>query len=765
MSESSEEEHKHLLEHDNFSPNSSILSSGNERNVRQDDRHVLHRLKSLRTPNLDAVISIQGEIEEQQNQRAQIAAELVADALEGWSPRFIRTSSVKLKIGNVIRSKVFQAILILMIVVHCLFVIWEPSGTFYSSLDDSKQIHSSGLRLIHAELFFVFVYLIDVSLQVYVSGWRRSLLDKKWNIAYLLVSFIICFEILGGIISREWTWVRFSRAFRGFLLVCKSQRIRRIASRILRAVPGAAKVLFCTLIIASYYSLVGMLLFKNSYHDDDNVHEKNQNFDSFLQGLIVMLVANTTENFPDAYFLALKDSPVGASIFFVSYIVIGTWLFLNLIMAVIYNMFEEEHISKVARERIKEQTNLFISFRVLANDEEVHSIGFQEFYRMYKCLNISKEEGKARVLFSLLDRDKSGEITVREFLLLAEFLNFCTLSKVNLNISQFYDPRWFRRVWFAIVNPNPRIRFLVSGKIFQFFEYFIIFGNTLVIFLLPGLSETADMLNNFFLGLMMLEFFMKWLAHGYKIFWEKHYFIITYVVISVCAELFAPDEVVYSIRCARILRIFFAFRGVRLIISTLAQTITIILELLSLMLIVTYIFAIIGMEIFSHESLDIPPHSYIESFDTFPKAMLSLFQISTTNNWQEVMYPAVDDTSIYHSLYFLLYFFIICIVILNILATLIIAAYSKITQQANNSELEGNNPFDPNIKVLRITLETGEVEYWRVAFSTHYSRSLIQDELPVFNEMELNELENRLKEALDQISNPAPKSPWRIPLL
>jgi hypothetical protein len=702
-----------------------------------DEAEVLKRLQKIRVPSLRLLFQHQNlAIEDEGEARSQLAAEMVLNALEGRAPRLERSNDRELKVAEILRSSIYQFFLIAVIICHCGLVIWEPPSTFISSWDDKiAGVSFNETFFLSFEFILVLIYLGDILLENYAVGYR-SFADKKWNIGYMVISLLMLAEIVVSLIVRRWVWIRFSRPFRATLLVCKSPRVRRMTSRILRAVPRTIKVMFCALIVAAFYALVGMYLFNGVFDTDANTH-LNQNYDSFLASLLCMLVLNTTENFPDVYLLAYDSSPWISSFFFVSYIVIGTWLFLNLIMAVIYNLFEEEHIHKVSRERIKEQQNLLLAFRVLNGDS--NNLSYQKFIQMFRYVRPRADEGEGRVIFTLLDKDRSEYVTIREFLLLGEVLNFYSISRVQLQIASYYDSRRWQRFVNLFTNPHPRVRYLVSSSVFRWFQFVNVFGSCVVLLFFVNMDEAADMLNNLFLGLLSLEFFLCIIAHGYRVYWEKDPFTFLLVVVSIVAELAFPPIVTACVRAARILRPLFISRRLRLMITTLSQTSVIIFELLSLMLIVFYVFAVSGMELFSAQLLQIPPHDYMESFDTFPKAMLSLFQISTTNNWQEVMYPAVDDTTIYHSVFFLVFYYTNCMVILNILATLIISAYSSIIQN-----MSYDTPVADDVKVFRVVLLTGEVEYWRVRYDNHYSRDLLKDELPVFNDVELHELSRRL---------------------
>jgi hypothetical protein len=245
-------------------------------------------------------------------------------------------------------------------------------------------------------------------------------------------------------------------------------------------------------------------------------------------------------------------------------------------------------------------------------------------------------------------------------------------------------------------------------------------------------------LNISFLVLMTLECIVQFLGVGYATYVEEHWLAWLLIVVSIIAELVSPPiKVLQSIRALRILKIVLASEELKNLFKCFSYGFPVFFDIFFLGGIITYFYAVLGMEIFSSASTG-KPSSFknLESFETFGNALLALFQIATTNNWNEILYPGVDDTSLWMSIYFMSYYILICMILLNVLTSTIISLYELRFRNRN----EGKMMFsidacgEPN-------------QTWRVKVRRYYIRDLANELLPPFNDAELASL----KEGMDSM--------------
>lgn len=174
----------------------------------------------------------------------------------------------------------------------------------------------------------------------------------------------------------------------------------------------------------------------------------------------------------------------------------------------------------------------------------------------------------------------------------------------------------------------------------------IIFHNNVI----PDYTEFV------FLGLFMSEMFAKMYAMGMSKYFESSFNRFDCVVI--CGSIF---EVVWSavkndsfglsvLRALRLLRIFKVTKywsSLRNLVISLLNSMRSILSLLFLLFLFILIFALLGMQLFGGK-MNFPDGTPAAHFNTFAIALLTVFQILTGEDWNEVMYQGIQSQGGYN---------------------------------------------------------------------------------------------------------------------
>ncbi|XP_052789506.1 voltage-dependent calcium channel type A subunit alpha-1-like [Mya arenaria] len=174
-----------------------------------------------------------------------------------------------------------------------------------------------------------------------------------------------------------------------------------------------------------------------------------------------------------------------------------------------------------------------------------------------------------------------------------------------------------------------------------------------------------------FLGLFMLEMVVKMYGLGVCIYFKSSFNIFDCVVII--GSIF---EVVWSefkqgssfgisaLRAVRLLRIFKVTRywaDLRNLVVSLLHSMRSIISLLFLLFLFILIFALLGMQLFGGE-MNFEEGRPASHFDTFPIALLTVFQILTGEDWNEVMYNGIrSGNSDGYGMIFCSYFIILVV--------------------------------------------------------------------------------------------------------
>ena len=88
------------------------------------------------------------------------------------------------------------------------------------------------------------------------------------------------------------------------------------------------------------YILIGMQIFAESKGSFGDMKPPRLNFRNFLNGFILVFSVLTGENWESNMFLLAKSHGYIAILYFVSLVIIGVMIFLNLFLAILLENFE-----------------------------------------------------------------------------------------------------------------------------------------------------------------------------------------------------------------------------------------------------------------------------------------------------------------------------------------------------------------------------------------------------------------------------------------
>ncbi|KAI4479315.1 hypothetical protein M0804_011100 [Polistes exclamans] len=215
------------------------------------------------------------------------------------------------------------------------------------------------------------------------------------------------------------------------------------------------------------------------------------------------------------------------------------------------------------------------------------------------------------------------------------------------------------------------IRNSVKSQNFYWFVIVLVFFNTVCVAVEhydqpQWLTDFLYYAEFVFLALFMMEMFIKVYALGPRTYFESSFNRFDCVVIS--GSIF---EVIWSavksgsfglsvLRALRLLRIFKVtkyWKSLRNLVISLLSSMRSIISLLFLLFLFILIFALLGMQLFGGQfnfDSGTPP----TNFNTFPIALLTVFQILTGEDWNEVMYYGIESQGghrkgMMYSLYFI----------------------------------------------------------------------------------------------------------------
>jgi len=154
-----------------------------------------------------------------------------------------------------------------------------------------------------------------------------------------------------------------------------------------------------------------------------------------------------------------------------------------------------------------------------------------------------------------------------------------------------------------------------------------------------------------FLGLFISEMLLKIYALGPTLYFRSSFNRFDCVVISgsvfeVIWDSYKGASFGFSVlRALRLLRVFKVtkyWKALKNLVTTLLDSMRSIISLLFLLFLFILIFALLGMQLFGG-NFNFEEGTPATNFNSFAVALLTVFQILTSEDWNEVMYKAIDS--------------------------------------------------------------------------------------------------------------------------
>jgi voltage-gated sodium channel len=208
------------------------------------------------------------------------------------------------------------------------------------------------------------------------------------------------------------------------------------------------------------------------------------------------------------------------------------------------------------------------------------------------------------------------------------------------------------------------LRALIHGKAFTNFILSVVFLNAIVIGCqsYPELEAAYGSLFNvfdlLFLGIFTVEVILKLAVDRTRYFkdgWNLFDFIVVASSIAFMSSQFV--SVLRILRVLRILKTISSIRSLRRIITSLFMAIPTIGSISLLMIIVFYIYGVVGATFFAEAS---PVY-----FGDLSKSLITLFQIATFDDWANIYRPIAAESP-FSLFFFVTFIFIAVFVMLNL---------------------------------------------------------------------------------------------------
>ncbi|XP_024882860.1 voltage-dependent calcium channel type A subunit alpha-1 isoform X16 [Temnothorax curvispinosus] len=609
----------------------------------------------------------------------------------------------------------FEYAVLLTIIANCVVLALEEHLP-----NKDKTILAQSLE--STEIYFLGIFCVEASLKILALGFvlhRGSYLRNIWNIMdfFVVVTGIITSLSQGIHLEMDLRTLRAIRVLRPLKLVSGIPSLQVVLKSIIKAMAPLLQIGLLVLFAIVIFAIIGLEFYSGTLHktcysvedisiivkegeqpspcsaDNKNdappgAHVCNANistclerwegpnsgitsFDNIGFAMLTVFQCITMEGW--TAILYWTNDAIGSTynwIYFIPLIVLGSFFMLNLVLGVLSGEFAKERekvenrqtFLKLRRQQqLERELNCYLNWICKAEEVILAEERTTEEEKMH-ILEVRRKAAAKKKKLKNLGKSKSTDTEEEE----GDDDQDDGFSRASYFKSKVKKQGTCLQFWRA----EKRFRFWVRNSVksqqFYWFVIVLVFFNTVCVAVEhygqpEWLTKFLYIAEFVFLGLFMMEMFIKVYALGFRTYFESSFNRFDCVVIS--ASIF---EVIWSelrtgsfglsvLRALRLLRIFKVtkyWKSLRNLVISLLSSMRSIISLLFLLFLFILIFALLGMQLFGGQ-FNFEDGTPATNFNTFPIALLTVFQILTGEDWNEVMYKGIESQGMAHSLYFI----------------------------------------------------------------------------------------------------------------
>ncbi|KAI3374886.1 hypothetical protein L3Q82_021425 [Scortum barcoo] len=372
-------------------------------------------------------------------------------------------------------------------------------------------------------------------------------------------------------------------------------------------------------------------------------------FDNILFAVLTVFQCITMEGWT-AVLYNTNDAlgPTWNWVYFIPLIIIGSFFVLNLVLGVLSGEFAKE------RERVENRRAFMKLRRQQQVERELN--GYRAWIdRAEEVMLAEENKNSGRSPLDVLKRASKKTGARRGAPGDEKFTDTSTASmsrsRMNFRSGRRGPAAYLRRKERML---RISIRRMVKTDTFYLMVLSLVALNTICVAIVH--HNQPDWLTIFlyyaefvFLGLFLAEMFLKMYGLGFRLYFHSSFNcfdcgVIVGSIFEVVWGFFRPGmsfgiSVLRALRLLRIFKITKYWASLRNLVVSLMSSMKSIISLLFLLFLFIVVFALLGMQLFGGRFIfeDYTP----TNFDTFPAAIMTVFQILTGEDWNEVMYNGI----------------------------------------------------------------------------------------------------------------------------
>ena len=545
---------------------------------------------------------------------------------------------------QIVNVRYFDWFIMLIIIVSSLTLACEDVV--------NKDSHTNHV-LQYFDYFFTFVFGVEVILKVIDLGLivhKGAYLRSYWNIldafvfACNLASIIVSHNDDKNQTSQTVKALRVLRVLRPIKAIHKVKKLKAVFQCMVYSLKNAAFVLIITVLIMFIFANIGVQLFKGKFHYCTDLSKITQeeckgyfyhfssgdsvvqnapevmkrewkkykfNFDNIFQAMLTLYTCSTGEGWPNAMHRTIDATKEGEgpiinnkqhmSIFFIVFVVIFTFMIINIYIALIILTFQRQGENQIEGGLDRNQRDclqfvLFAKPRKRYMPSKKSSLSYHVWYvvdsnpfEYFIMILIVLNTVQLMMKYNQMDQSYRDILTS---LNIAFTVLFCVEAILKITA---YRTSYFKDLW-------------------NIFDLFVIVGSVLDIVLTDYVDRCES---------------------------------DSQTECGQIAKIFDPT-MFRLCRAARIAKLLRKGNSIRVMLWTFVQSFKALPYVTALILLLFYIYAVVGMQTFGRIKLGVVGtlDGVINEYNNFRniiKALLLLFRAATGESWSSVMTACFDE--------------------------------------------------------------------------------------------------------------------------
>ncbi|XP_076332245.1 sodium channel protein para-like isoform X8 [Tachypleus tridentatus] len=520
----------------------------------------------------------------------------------------------------IVENKYFETVVITMIMLSSLALALED--VHLKNQPTLKEV------LVIVDKFFTVIFLVEMLLKWLAFGFRKYF-TNAWCWLDFTIVLVSMFNLAVGLVGYAnipaFKTMRTLRALRPLRAMSRLEGMRVVVNALIQAIPAIFNVLLVCLIFWLIFSIMGVQMFGGKFYQcvDANGTRINStyvpnvdacaaknltwenpliNFDNVLNAYLALFQVATFKGWVGIMNSAIDSKSekglqpddevnIYMYLYFVFFIIFGSFFTLNLFIGVIIDNFNEQ------KKKIRGSLEMFMT-----EDQKKYYNAMKKMGSKKPMKAIPRPQFKPQaVIFDLITNTKFD----------MAIMIFIMLNMIIMGLDHYHQTDMFDLI--------------------------------------------VERLNIFFIAVFTAECVLKIFAlrwHYFKEPWNVFDFVVVTLSILgvglkdlIAAYFVSPTllRVVRVVKVGRVLRLVKGARGIRTLLFALAMSLPALFNICLLLFLVMFIYAIFGMSFFMNVK-----HRYgIDdnfNFETFGQSMIILFQMSTSAGWDGVLSALMDES-------------------------------------------------------------------------------------------------------------------------